>query len=569
LVFIIAALVVAILLSRGIFRRSMSPPALESPSIHQPFIYLRATRSIQPTVLPNVHFRDVAATAGLNYRWEITGNRPTNILQTIGNGCAFLDYNNDGNLDILLVGPKPALYRGDGRGHFTDVTHETGLDTLSGHFLGCAVGDYDNDGYPDLYLSAYRGGVLLHNEAGKRFHDVTAQAGLTPQPWGTSCAFGETTPGSGRLDLFISNYVDFGPDTDPQLCNEHGVPTSCGPLRYKALHGVFYANINNGRFADLTDSSGLAASAGKGLGVLFADVFGAGKPALYIANDEMPGDLFEPIRAAPNYKNVGLSSGAAFDRDGNTHGGLGVDCGDYDNDGRLDLLVTTFHNEPRSLYHNQGNGVFFDSGMMVGLGAETANYVAFGCKFLDFDNDGNLDIAMANGHIEDNAEQAHSSAHYRQPTQIFHNSGGVHPNFTNVSASSQDLMRPLVGRGLAVGDYDNDGRMDILVVDSEGAPLLLHNECEAVGHWLGVRLIGTRSNRDGYGAILKATIGKRTLLRYCHADGSYLSSSDPRVHFGLGKATRVDRLVIRWPSGHTDTLKNLSADRYLTIQEGN
>jgi hypothetical protein len=583
-------LLVALLLALGAVlavrahRYARIKDAYDVAPTRQKFVVLRATHSLHPTSVPTIHFRDVAAEARIQYRWTISGNRPVNIRQVIGNGCAFLDYDQDGNLDILLIGPRLALYRGDGRGHFTDVTHETGLDRYQGEFLGCAVGDYDNDGYPDLYISAYRGGILLHNEpagdgSGKQsqgsrsrmFRDVTQEAGLASQPWGSSCAFAETRPGSGQLDLYVANYVDFGPDTDPQLCDEHGVITSCGPQLYKPLHGVFYINQGQGRFTDRTAESGLNATTGKGLGVLFADLFGDHRPALYIANDEMPGDLLQSISQLPlsktMYKNVAVPAGVAFDRDGNTHGGMGVDGGDYNNDGRLDLLVTTFQNESRSLYRNQGNGLFFDSGMMSGFGAETSNYVAFGCKFLDFDNDGNLDVIIANGHIKDNVQDIHPQSQFHEPTQLFHNMGGANPGFSNVSASSPDLMRPILGRGLAIGDFDNDGRMDILVVDSDGAPLLLHNECSAAGHWLGVRLIGSRSNRDGYGAMLTARCGKRTLLRYCHADGSYLSSSDPRVHFGLGSATQVDRLTIRWPSGQAQVIKNPAIDRYMTVQE--
>lgn len=550
--------------------------------VRQTFLVMRATHNIQPKAVPDVHFRDVADASGIRYSWQIGGSRPTTILQTIGNGCAFLDYDNDGNLDVLLVGPAPALYHGDGHGHFTDASHEAGIDRLSGHFLGVAVGDYDGDGYDDLYLSGYRTGVLLHNEAlirgqqrvvgrtARWFRDVTAEAGLKPQPWGTSCAFAETVPGSRRLDLYVGNYVDFGPDTDPQLCDEHGELSSCGPLSYKPIRGVFYRNLGNGRFIDATVESGMNAATGKALGVLFADLAGQGRPSLYLANDETAGNLLQPSggNAAPTYRDVAVSSGAAFDRDGNIHGGMGVDCGDYNNDGALDLLIATFQNEPRSLYRNQGRGLFFDVGMMSGFGGETAASVAFGCKFFDFNNDGNLDIVFTNGHIQDNVHDKHPQSVYRQPTQLFRGSGGANPSFENISASSPDLMRPIVGRGLAIGDFDNDGRIDLLVADAEGKPLLLHNECSPVGHWLGVSLIGVKCNRDGYGARLTAQIGTRNLLRYAHADGSYLSSSDKRVHFGLGRATQVDRLTLLWPDGHSDIYIHLPADRYISLREG-
>jgi len=516
-------------------------------------------------------FVDVAASAGLHYQWQIEGKRPLNILQTIGNGCAFLDYDNDGNLDILLIGPHPALYRGDGKGGFSDVTQATGLKDLSGHFLGCAVGDYDNDGYDDLYLSGYGTGVLLHNDQGKHFSDVTRQAGLKPQPWGTSCAFAETVPGSRRLDLFVANYAHFSQDPKiPQLCESRGIQTSCGPRYYTPLRGVFYRNLGQGRFADDGKALNIASTHGRGLGVAFAPLDSNGQPTLAIANDELFGDLLTPSlqNGQVRYINSAGSAGVAGDRDGNIHGGMGADWGDYDNDGRFDLFVATFQGEVKSLYHNDGNGIFSDSSYMTGVASFAMADVAFGCKLFDFDNDGSLDIVIANGHVQDNIQAIDSSATYRQKPVLLHNLGGTPPKFENISATAgPDLSRSIVGRGLAVGDYDNDGRLDVLVVDSEGSPLLLHNETPAAGHWLSVKLIGKHSNRDGIGAVLTATAGGRTLTALCHADGSYLSSSDLRVHFGLGAATTVDTLTVRWPDGHTDVLKNVVGNRFLTVEE--
>jgi hypothetical protein len=532
---------------------------------------------------PHARFADVADSAGIRYRWEIPGSRPLNILQTIGNGCAFLDYDNDGNLDILLVGTKLALYRGDGTGHFADVTAETGLDKLTGHFLGCAVGDVDGDGYDDVFISGYRSALLLLNEASdrrtasgqspaRRFRDVTREAGIAPQPWATSCAFAETVPGSGRLDLYVGNYADFGPNTQPRLCKEGAasLPTSCGPRYYKPIQGVFYRNDGHGHFTDDSRASGVSKAHGRALGVGFADFDGSGRPGLAVANDEIEGDLFRPQgRAAPRFTDIGDLSGTARDRDGSIHGGMGLDWGDYDNDGRLDLFVATFQNESKSLYHNDSDGRFTDLGIPTGIGAATAPFVAFGCKFLDYDNDGWLDLAIANGHVQDNIQQINPSFTYRQSLQLFHNNGGSPIQFEDVSKTSgPDLTRPIVGRGLAVGDYDNDGKLDMLVVDSEGKPLLLHNQGEDVGHWLGVRLVGVKSNRDGYGALLTATVGGRTLLRQCQSGGSYMSASDKRVHFGLGSATKVDSLTVKWPSGRTDTYRDLPAGRYVTIREG-
>jgi hypothetical protein len=492
------------------------------------------------TVGPGVHFSEVAEAAGLRYQWEIQGKRPLNILQTIGNGCAFLDYNNDGNLDILLVGPKLALYRGNGHGHFTDVTQETGLDRLHGHFLGCAVGDYDNDGYDDIYITAYRGGVLLHNEAGKGFKDVTATSGIAPQPWGTSAAFVDVD-NDGKLDLYICDYAKFGPN-DIQLCPNSGILTSCGPRFYQPERGKLYRNLGGGRFADVSNTWGIPAIHGKGLGVAAADYDDSGHTSLALANDEVAGDLLQNV--GKRFKEVGAESGTAFNNDGNVHGGMGVDWGDYDNDGKLDLMVATFQHENKCLYHNDGGGLFTESSAPLGIGDKTQPYVAFGVKFIDYDK----------------------TASYREPTILLHNEGGH--SFTDQGAEAGPAFgKPIVGRGLAVGDFDNDGRQDVLVVDSEGSPLLLHNESIGVGHWLLLRLQGVKSNRDGIGAMVTVDAGGKKLLRRCATDGSYMSASDRRVHVGLGAATQAT-ITVRWPSGQVDTYHDVGVDRVLTLKEG-
>jgi hypothetical protein len=310
---------------------------------------------------------------------------------------------------------------------------------------------------------------------------------------------------------------------------------------------------------------------GRGLGVAGCDYDDSGRQGIAFANDETAGDLLRN-QGKGVFENVGTVSGTAYDRDGNIHGGMGVDWGDYDNDGRPDLFVATFQNEPKSLYHNEGGGAFTDESYPSGVGAATRTNVAFGCKFLDYDNDGWLDIAIANGHVQDNIAEIDSSTTYRQTFQLFRNRGpgeGGRVTFEETSPQAGAAAeRKIVGRGLAAGDYDNDGRIDLLLVDSEGAPLLLHNEVRNADHWLGVRLIGDGSNRDGYGAVVTVQAGGRTQTRRCHADGSYMSSSDSRVHFGLGSASAVEDLTIRWPSGKVDRIPGPPVDRYLTIREG-
>nr|MDQ2731146.1 CRTAC1 family protein [Armatimonadota bacterium] len=448
--------------------------------------------------------------------------------------------------------------------HFTDVTHDTGLDKLSGHFLGCAVGDYDNDGYEDLYISAYRGGVLLHNEHGARFRDVTHEAGIGPQPWGASCAFADIN-NDGKLDLYIGCYVQFGPETQPQLCGSGPVQGACNPNVYGAERGVLYLNTGSGRFRDATVEWQAQKTAGKTLGAAFADYDGSGRESLALANDGEPGDLFR--NRGTRFENAGISSGTAYDGDGKVHAGMGIDWGDYDNDGRLDLAVATFPQEAKCIYHNDGEGAFTERSGPLGVTPRSLRRLTFGIKWFDYDNDGWLDLALTNGHIQDNIEAADNTQKYRQAPQLFHNLKGS--SFAEVSANAgESFQREIVGRGLAVGDFDNDGRVDMLIVDSDGEPLLLHNETPDTGHWLCFKLAGTKSNRDAIGTLVTVTAGGMTQVRRCGTDGSYLSASDRRVHVGLGRAATADSVTVLWPSGITTTLHNIPADRIISLSEG-
>lgn len=531
----------------------------------------RQQTAASPSETEPLRFKDRAQEAGLTYRWKIAGKRPLTILQTIGNGCAFLDYDGDGNLDILLVGQPCALYRGDGHGHFTDVSVQTGIAALKGDFRGCAVGDFDNDGWPDLYLSGYRTGILLHNESGGKqgrvFRDVTRQAGIPVQSWGSSAAFSELDS-DGRLALWVGNYVAFGPHTGPPLCDFNGIASACNPKAYAPLAGRLYAAKSGRsgaipRFQDVTQARGLNAASGKALGAAWADFDGSGRQSLAVANDGRPGDLMQ--NRGKRFDNIGVEAGTAYDRDGQPHAGMGIDWGDYDNDGRLDLIVTTYQRETKTVYHNEGRQ-FTERAADLGLTSASLSCVAFGVKWCDFDNDGWLDLIMASGHVQDNIAAIDRGSAYRQPTLLFHNQVGS--SFVEQSGmAGADLKRPIVGRGLAVGDYDNDGRMDVLIVDSEGTPLLLHNETPHVGHWLECQLRGTRSNRMGLGALLTLQANGKKYLRRCATDGSYLSASDARVHFGLGDTTSAD-LTVRWPSGRQERFRVATVDRVMALTEG-
>jgi hypothetical protein len=388
---------------------------------------------------------------------------------------------------------------------------------------------------------------------------------MQPQPWGTSCGFADLD-GDGYLDLYVANYVEFGPKKQ-QLCYQQGVLTSCGPHSYSASHGVLYHNLGNGRFADQTAGWNVKHT-GNGLGVAFADFDGSGRVGFAIANDELGGDLMQKVGAG-QLKNINIESGTVG-KDGAAHGGMGVDWGDVDNDGKMDFFVTTYQNEVKCLYHNEGSRLFSEISGASDLQAPTFPYVGFGCKFLDADNDGWLDLLIANGHVEDNITQINKAMSYRQPVQFFHNDGHAPFAFGNLtqSAGLGGLPR-IVGRGLAVGDFDNDGRIDALVVDCEGKPLLLHNETRDAGHWIGFRLIGAgRSNRSAYGAVVTLKAGKQTLTRQCQTGGSYLSASDARVHFGLGDTKSLESVSIRWPDGKVEQKQNPGLDRYVTVVEG-
>lgn len=530
-------------------------------------------------------FRDVASDAGLDFRWGHGGRSPLVITETLGHGSAFVDYDQDGLLDILLVGNRRlALYRNLGNGRFEDMTQKAGL-TAEGDFYGVAAGDYDNDGYPDLYITGYGKCVLYHNVPvansnmagtvaakkasevqGRKFEDVTAKAGLgarSPYDCVTAAAFVDLD-GDGKLDVFAGRYILFSPKSI-QFCVYQGVRAGCGVKNYDPDRPQVYRNNGDGTFSNKTKEWGFDKAHGRCLGVALRATEDGNRAALYLANDELPGDLFVP--RGSRYAEIGVESGVAYNKDGLTQGAMGVDWGDFLNEGRPGLIVTTFQSEPDSLYQSEGKDLYHEAGANLNIAAGTTAWVGWMAKFLDYDNDGWLDLLMTNGHSQDNAHQVESDRSYPQPALLYHNEHGN--LFKDVSKEGGTVFQqPFVGRGGSVGDFDNDGRLDALLVDEEGAPKLLHNESKSSFHWLGIRLVGTKCNRDGIGARVLVTANGKTLLRDKQLAGGYLSAHDPRLHFGLGQANRVDRIVVRWPNGHIDTLTGAPIDTYVQITEG-
>ncbi|MFY8052855.1 MAG: CRTAC1 family protein [Armatimonadaceae bacterium] len=511
-----------------------------------------------------VQFVNVTETSGLaGYTWTPREKRPLTILGTIGNGAAFIDVDNDDNLDVLLVGKKTTLYRGDGKGKFTEDPAAFG--NPQGYFLGCAVGDYDNDGFQDVYLTGYRDGRLYRNLGGKKFSDVTAGSGLTKQPWGTSASFADFNR-DGLLDLYVANYAVFGKNVMPQLCSFNGIMSSCGPRFYDPERGTLFIATGTGKFAEMSVKTGAKKVSGRGLGVAVLDFDFSGQDSIAIANDELPGDLLK--NTGMKFTNEGANSGTAYDGEGRAHGGMGIDWGDYDNDGKPDLVVATFSHEVKSLYHNEGGGFFIDKSTMTGLSDTVQPFITFGIKFFDANNDGFIDLLLSNGHVQDNIADVDKSSTYPQPIFFMQNMGGKRFEDRN-STSGVGKLPPIVGRGLTVGDYDNDGLVDALVVDSEGKPVLLHNESKNVGHFISLRLEGNKSPRSAHGALLRISLPDgKTLLRHCQTDGSYMSASDVRVHVGIGANTSVKSVEITWPSGTKTTVTNVTVDKTSTITEG-
>ncbi len=529
--------------------------------------------SLQPRVL----FQEVTMQAGIHFQ-HINGATPEKYFpETMGSGALFFDYNNDGWPDIFFVDggslvdaglahqARSRLYRNNGDGTFADVTEQSGIRNL-GYGMGACAADYDNDGWVDLYITNFGRNVLYHNNGDGTFTDVTEKAGVGLRSWSTSCAFADVD-NDGHVDLFVVNYVDFGL-TNNKYCGDpvQNVRMYCHPNVYNGLPNVLYHNNGDGTFTDVTKKAGLYTTAGKGLGVVFGDYNNDGWMDIFVANDSVPNFLYQN-QGHGTFKEVGFLAGAAVNANGRPGAGMGTDMADYDNDGLLDIFVTHLDMEANTLYHNIGQGIFEDATFQTGLGEPSLPFVGFGTALFDYDNDGYLDLAVANGNVLDNATYFRDNATYAQRKLLFHNEGNGTFKEIGLGSGPGFALRK-VGRGLAVGDFDNDGNLDLLITNNGQTADLLRNDGGNRNHFLMVRTIGTKSNRDGIGARLKLTVGSTTQVREVKAGSSYLSQNDMRVHFGLGQATRADRLEVRWPSGRVDVLENLEANQFLTLQEG-
>jgi hypothetical protein len=528
---------------------------------------------------PQVRFIDVTRKAGLTFTHDNAASPEKYLIETMGSGCGWIDYDQNGLFDIYLLNgaatrlytPKrplrSALYKNNGDGTFTDVTERAGVGAEGLFGMGLAVGDYDNDGFPDLFVLGYGKCILYHNNGDGTFSDATAKAGVgNVGKWGSSAAWFDYD-NDGKLDLIIANYVDWSPENN-FYCGSKGpgLRSYCHPDVYHGQSPRLYHNNGDGTFTDVSARSGLGQKPGNGLGVLTFDYNNDGWQDIFIANDSMPNFLFHN-NGDGTFREVAYSAGVAVGIDGQFEAGMGTDAADTMGSGRLDLVVTHLDQQLARLYRNLGDGLFEDATYRSKLSYSTFHMSGFGARFMDYDNDGRRDLFMANGHVLDNIQLYHAETRYAEPKLMFRNSGaGIFENVSDQLGS--DFLLPRVSRGAAIGDFDNDGDLDILVSNNGQPPQLLRNDCGNSNHWLQLFLVGTRSNRDAVGARVKVTAGDLVLYDERKGGMSYQSAQDPRLHFGLGPRSTIDQIEIKWPSGELTRLENLRADQILAIEEG-
>ena len=498
--------------------------------------------------------------------------------ETVGAGCAFLDYDNDGWMDIYLVNSGPcdfykpskplrnALYRNNRDGTFTDVTEKAGIPG-NAYGMGVAVGDYDGDGLPDMYVTQYPNSILYHNNGDGTFTNVTAKAGVAAPGWATSAVWFDYD-NDGRLDLFVCRFADFDRSKNVHCgSKETGTSYYCKPNVYKPMASWLFHNNGDGTFTDVSEQSGIAKSLGKAWGVVAADIDNNGWMDLFVASDTAPNSLFTNSGKG-HFEDIGFLAGVAYSPFGVARSGMGVDAADYDQDGWLDLFVANVDHETYSLYHNNKDRTFEDVSVSAGIGSATTLMSGWGLKFFDYDNDGNVDLLLCNGHPDTTIDKHQPGVHYFEPMMLFQNNG---KSWQNVSSSSGAIFsKEIAGRGLALGDFDNDGAVDVLVAVNNAGPILLRNSATQNNHWLGVHLIGRKANIDAVGAKIVYQAGELKRQKTKVGGGSYLSSHDPRMVLGLGQQTKLDWIEVHWPqpSGKVERFTGLPIDQYITIIEG-
>ncbi len=525
---------------------------------------------------PLPRFVDVARESGIVFHHTSGASAEKHLVETMGSGAVVFDYDGDGWPDVFLVDggslasadadrrARHRLFHNRGNGTFADVTDRSGIQH-HGYGMGACAGDYDGDGRPDLYITSDGPNALYRNRGDGTFVDVTAAAHVGESRWSTGCAFADLD-GDGDLDLWVVDYVD-APHANAPFCGDPrtGVRFYCHPLTFTPLSSVVYRN-DGGVFTDVTATAGVGALHANGLGLVVADYDEDGRPDVFVANDTMPNFLFRNL-GGMRFEERGLQSGIAIAADGKARAGMGIDAGDYDGDGRLDLVITNLDFEMHTLRRGLDHGLFDDVTIASGIGYPTLPFVGFGVAFLDFDNDGQLDIAIADGHILDNGPQFRAGSTYRQRNLLFHNTTGG--RFVEVGRTvGPGFAVENVARGLAVGDLDNDGDLDLLVSTNGGDAELLRNDGGNRQNALLVQLRGSGLNTQAIGARIRLSAGGRTQTRDVRAGSSYLSQNDVRAHFGLGTAVQAARIDVRWPSRRLETLENVAANQIITIEEG-